>query len=189
MADTQWPTFEVFQQARPGEPHRNAGSVHAPDAEIALLNARDIFVRRPYCHSLWVVPAGEILAVTAQALEDGLWPQETAFPAARPEPEPYYVCQKLSQRPSETYVTCVGTVRARTPVEALRRAVETFNEGTPWVWWVFPARAVTRSEADDIASMFDPALDKPYRDQSYYRTVSTMRRIRQAGAAPHEDAL
>jgi hypothetical protein len=39
--------FEVFQQERPGRPHRNIGSVHAPDVEMALLNARDVFARRP----------------------------------------------------------------------------------------------------------------------------------------------
>ena len=46
MTDTQWPLYEVFEQERPGQPHRNAGAVHAPDPELALQNARDVFVRR-----------------------------------------------------------------------------------------------------------------------------------------------
>ncbi len=36
----QWPRFEVFKQDKVDGPIRNVGSVHAPDAELALLNAR-----------------------------------------------------------------------------------------------------------------------------------------------------
>jgi ring-1,2-phenylacetyl-CoA epoxidase subunit PaaB len=66
VSDTQWPRYEVFEQERPGQPHRNAGAVHAPDPEIALQNARDVFVRRPDSHSLWVAPADQILSRTAE---------------------------------------------------------------------------------------------------------------------------
>src|SRR5215510_1998522 len=68
MTDTQWPRFIVFQQAKAGEPHQYAGSVHAPDAEMALMNARDVFVRRPACVSLWIVPAAMIFSKTAEEL-------------------------------------------------------------------------------------------------------------------------
>ena len=70
MMDSQWPRYEVFQQDREGRPHRNVGSVHAPDPEMAMQNARDVFVRRPACLSLWVVPAGAIFSKTAQELRE-----------------------------------------------------------------------------------------------------------------------
>ncbi|MBL8646789.1 MAG: 1,2-phenylacetyl-CoA epoxidase subunit B, partial [Sphingosinicella sp.] len=38
---TDWPLWEVFVRARGGLSHRHAGSVHAPDATIALRHARD----------------------------------------------------------------------------------------------------------------------------------------------------
>src|SRR5690606_36949825 len=66
--DTQWPRFEVFQQVRPDTPFHNVGSVHAPDAELALQNARDVFVRRPQTVTLWVVPADRILMKTREEL-------------------------------------------------------------------------------------------------------------------------
>jgi ring-1,2-phenylacetyl-CoA epoxidase subunit PaaB len=178
MSDTQWPNFEVFQQEREGQPHRNVGSVHAPDPEMAMLNARDVFVRRPNCLSMWVVPAAAILAKTSQELEDGTWAEEEPEPPALAEPEPFYVFQKQSQKPSDTYVTYVGQVEARTRVQALRRALERFSDISPWVWWVCPARSVTKSEADDVESMFEPAQDKHYRHQYYYRTVSGMRKLK-----------
>src|SRR3989337_1551974 len=70
MSDTQWPRYEVFQQEAPDRPHRHAGSVHAPDAEIALLNGRDVFVRRPACSRLWVWAGQGASAAKAQALQE-----------------------------------------------------------------------------------------------------------------------
>ncbi|MFD7509488.1 1,2-phenylacetyl-CoA epoxidase subunit PaaB [Streptomyces sp. NPDC059853] len=57
-----WPLWEVFVRARRGLAHAHAGSLHAPDAELALRNARDLFTRRGEGVSLWVVPAAEITA-------------------------------------------------------------------------------------------------------------------------------
>jgi len=182
MTDTQWPNYEVFQQEREGEPHRNVGSVHAPDAEMALQNAKDVFVRRPNCLSMWVVPAGSILAKTAQELEDDSWIDTVPGTLSSAEPEPYYVCQKQSQKPSDAYVVHVGQVDATTPVEALQQARKTLADTTCWVWWIFPARAVTKSEPDDVESMFEPALDKHYRHQYYYHTVSGLRKIKKGEA-------
>ena len=60
--DTQWPLWEVFVQANPGIPHKHAGSLHAPDAEMAIQNARDVYTRRSEGISIWVVPANQISA-------------------------------------------------------------------------------------------------------------------------------
>lgn len=64
LPDTQWTLWEVFVQQRPGEPHVHAGSVHAPDRELALQNARDTYARRGPVSSLWVVEAAAIVATT-----------------------------------------------------------------------------------------------------------------------------
>ncbi|MGE0555469.1 MAG: 1,2-phenylacetyl-CoA epoxidase subunit PaaB [Gemmatimonadales bacterium] len=58
----QWPLWEVFTQPPGGKPHEHAGSVHAPDAEIALQNARDVYTRRGEAVSLWVVQSAAIVA-------------------------------------------------------------------------------------------------------------------------------
>ena len=52
-----WPLWEVFVRARRGLSHVHVGSLHAPDAEMALRNARDLYTRRQEGVSLWVVPA------------------------------------------------------------------------------------------------------------------------------------
>ena len=42
--------------------HRHVGSLHAPDAETAILNARDVYTRRNEGVSIWVVEADHISA-------------------------------------------------------------------------------------------------------------------------------
>ena len=57
-----WPLWEVFVRAKRGLSHNHVGSLHAPDAEMALRNARDIYTRRQEGVSIWVVAATEITA-------------------------------------------------------------------------------------------------------------------------------
>jgi ring-1,2-phenylacetyl-CoA epoxidase subunit PaaB len=57
-----WPLWEVFVRARQGLSHKHAGSLHAPDAEMALQNARDVYTRRREGESLWVVRSTDIIA-------------------------------------------------------------------------------------------------------------------------------
>ena len=45
---------------KPRAPHVHAGSLHAPDAEMAVRNARDLYTRRGEGTSIWVVPAEAI---------------------------------------------------------------------------------------------------------------------------------
>lgn len=173
MNDTQWPRFEVFQQDQDGRPHQNAGSVHAPDGEIALQYARDVFVRRPQCISMWVVPAEAIFAKTAQELEaEPLWQESTS--ESRTAVETYYVFQKVSQRRSMTYVRHVGQVEATSPVQALQRALGRYGHSESYVWWVCPEAAIVKSNMDDVQSMFAPSLDKTYRMPQEYRVMREM---------------
>ena len=63
----EWPLFEVFVRARRGLSHNHVGSLHAPDAEMALRNARDTYTRRQEGVSIWVVPSA---AITASSPEE-----------------------------------------------------------------------------------------------------------------------
>ncbi len=57
-----WALWEVFVRPRRGLTYTHCGSVHAPDADTALLNAREAYTRRGDTASLWVVPSTEIHA-------------------------------------------------------------------------------------------------------------------------------
>jgi ring-1,2-phenylacetyl-CoA epoxidase subunit PaaB len=58
--------WEVFIQSKPGIAHKHAGSVHAPDAEMALMSARDVYTRRREGVNIWVVPSNAITASTEE---------------------------------------------------------------------------------------------------------------------------
>lgn len=62
MTEQKMPLWEVFIRSRTGLSHRHAGSLHAPDAEMALQNARDVYTRRGEGLSIWVVPSNAIIA-------------------------------------------------------------------------------------------------------------------------------
>jgi ring-1,2-phenylacetyl-CoA epoxidase subunit PaaB len=57
-----WPLWEVFVRGRQGLSHKHVGSLHAPDAEMAVQNARDVYTRRREGESIWVVRSSDIVA-------------------------------------------------------------------------------------------------------------------------------
>lgn len=57
-----WPLWEVFIRSQHGLAHRHVGSLHAPDAEMAMNNARDVYTRRNEGVSIWVVRSSQIVA-------------------------------------------------------------------------------------------------------------------------------
>jgi ring-1,2-phenylacetyl-CoA epoxidase subunit PaaB len=57
--------FEVFRQEKEGGPMRHGGNVMAPDPELAMHYARELFGRRGESTGLWIVRRGDI-----QVLED-----------------------------------------------------------------------------------------------------------------------
>jgi len=173
MHDTQWPRYQVFHQERPDRPHANAGTVHAPDPEMALQNARDVFVRRPDCVSLWVVPSDQILSLTVEELDRTGLPPESDKTG---ESQPYTVFVKRSQLGSHAHA---GRVEAASPEQAVRKAVDIFGGEDALVWWVAPEALIARTEAGEVGSLFAPAKDKHYRDQAFYHTTTLMRRIRE----------
>ncbi|WP_084222877.1 1,2-phenylacetyl-CoA epoxidase subunit PaaB [Mycolicibacterium holsaticum] len=58
----EWPLWEVFVRSKRGLNHVHVGSIHAPDGELALRHARDVYTRRNEGVSVWVVPSAAITA-------------------------------------------------------------------------------------------------------------------------------
>jgi len=56
------PLWEVFVRPARGTNHVHVGSLHAPDATLALQNARDLYTRRGEGVSIWVVPSAAVVA-------------------------------------------------------------------------------------------------------------------------------
>src|SRR5436305_8134084 len=60
--NAEWPLWEVFIRSQHGLAHKHVGSLHAPDAEMAIKNARDVYTRRNEGVSIWVVRSADITA-------------------------------------------------------------------------------------------------------------------------------
>lgn len=59
---SEWPLWEVFIRSQHGLAHKHVGSLHEPDAEMAIKNARDVYTRRNEGVSIWVVRSSDITA-------------------------------------------------------------------------------------------------------------------------------
>ena len=53
--------WEVFRQEKDGDPMRHGGSVMAPDAELAMHYAREMYGRRQESVRLWIVRRAHIV--------------------------------------------------------------------------------------------------------------------------------
>ena len=58
----EWPLWEIFIRSQHGLAHKHVGSLHAPDAAMAVKNARDVYTRRNEGVSIWVVRSNDIVA-------------------------------------------------------------------------------------------------------------------------------
>ena len=74
-----WPMWEVFVRARRGISHVHIGSLHAPDPETALENARDVYTRRGEGVSVWVVPSENVHAFEPEAAADYVEANEKVY--------------------------------------------------------------------------------------------------------------
>jgi ring-1,2-phenylacetyl-CoA epoxidase subunit PaaB len=62
-------TFEVFHQAKSGARHIHVGSVHAPNAELAILFAKEQFGRRSQTVNMWVVKTEDVISLSPEDVE------------------------------------------------------------------------------------------------------------------------
>lgn len=176
MTDTQWPRYEVFVQEAEGKPHQHAGSVHAPDPEMAVLNARDVFVRRPECVSLWVAEARAIHARPAEGLKESSDEESLTGGEGPGEPEAAYaVFGKLDHKGTLVHL---GGVRGRGSSAAMTTAMERFSHRRPLVLWVIEDARITRSQDEEAEAFFEPARHKPFRDQAFYHIQTALRRLK-----------
>ncbi len=73
----EWPLWEIFVHSQHGLSHKHVGSLHAPDAAMAINNARDVYTRRNEGVSIWVVLANQIIASSPHDKEELFEPANT----------------------------------------------------------------------------------------------------------------
>ena len=85
-------------RSRRGLSHVHVGSLHAPDAEMALRNARDLYTRRQEGVSLWVVAAADIAASSPdekrRVLRPGRPTRSTGTRRSTTSPKGWSTCER-----------------------------------------------------------------------------------------------
>ena len=167
MNDNQWPRWEVFKQDSAKKPYQAVGSIHAADPEHALLNARNVFVRRPSAVGLWVAKVDDIFSRTQEELgKEPLVENDVEETAVS-----YHIFRKTSHRRSMTFMDFVAEIDATSPQNALIQAIEQFGSDSDLAWWVIPSSAIIKSDAGIEDAWFKPAKSKTYKQQSQYGFV------------------
>jgi ring-1,2-phenylacetyl-CoA epoxidase subunit PaaB len=77
MSNKEWPLWEVFIRSKQGLNHKHVGSLRAPDATLAIENARDVYTRRSEGISIWVVESINIFASEASESDVLFEPSDT----------------------------------------------------------------------------------------------------------------
>jgi ring-1,2-phenylacetyl-CoA epoxidase subunit PaaB len=155
-----WPRWEAFVRQNGGLAHVHSESVHAPDAETALLNARDTYLRRVEGVSLWVIPADKM----------------SDWDSASPDPAP----KDIAAQPAALWEVFVrhrrglahvhaGSITATGPYNAVEKARPVYvtrDEGVNV--WVAPSAYVHAADPADAGALFEPFADKDYRYPTAY---------------------
>lgn len=87
----QFQTYEVFHQKKRGVHHVHVGIVHAPNADMALLYAKEQFARREVTSNLWVVSSNCVAAT--EYLDDDIF--DTAPQKDYRNPASYKVMDRI----------------------------------------------------------------------------------------------
>ena len=133
-----WPLWEVFVRAKGGLSHRHVGSVHAPDAELALRHARDTYTRRLEGVSLWVVPSADDRRVAIR-------PRRAAVRAGRGQDLPPPDLLRHSRRSEAHLMPSLPAIEKDVEKRAAKRAA-------------IMARSMRRRRASRIRRWFDYLL-------------------------------
>ena len=159
-----WPRWEVFVRQRGSLSHIYSESVHAPDVETAIQNARDTYFRRAEGVSIWVVPSEDF----------SVWEPEAGDATAQdPEPgdgsgAPVLWEVFVRHRRGLNHLHA-GSIPARDPGAALTKARNVFvtrEEGVSV--WVIPTASVHAADPEQADTLFEPFADKDYRQAVSY---------------------
>jgi len=189
----QFGTYEVFHQKKEGAPFVYVGPVHAPEADVAFLFAKEQYSRRFACTGLWVVPTAAITVTAYVGDQESaydtlpLQPKGPAAPAGEADDtaaeeaayaageEDYDIFHLKKRGKAHQHV---GKVRASSPAEALQVAKAVFGEQRPVVnVWAARSADFLRSDAAD-RDIWTTTPDKKYRDAISYKVQDRIEKFK-----------
>ena len=193
----QFGTYEVFHQKKEGAPFVYVGPVHAPEADVAFLFAKEQFSRRFACTGLWVVPTAAITVTAYVGDQESAYDtlpllpanqapavttndtaaEEAAYAAGE---EDYDIFHLKKRGKAHQHM---GKVRASSPADALQVAKAVFGEQRPVVnVWAVRSADILRSDEED-RDIWTTTPEKKYRDAISYKVQDRIEKFKAERAA------
>ena len=193
----QFGTYEVFHQKKEGTPFVYVGPVHAPEADVAFLFAKEQYSRRFACTGLWVIPTAAITVTAYVGDQESAYDTLPLLPSS-PAPagataadiddtaaevaayaageEDYDIFHLKKRGKAHQHV---GKVRASSPAEALQVAKAVFGEQRPVVnVWAARSADFLRSDDED-RDIWATTPEKKYRDAISYKVQDRIEKFKQ----------
>ena len=193
----QFGTYEVFHQKKEGAPFVYVGPVHAPEADVAFLFAKEQFSRRFACTGLWVVPTAAITVTAYVGDQESAYDtlpllpanqapavttndtaaEEAAYAAGE---EDYDIFHLKKRGKAHQHM---GKVRASSPADALQVAKAVFGEQRPVAnVWAVRSADILRSDEED-RDIWTTTPEKKYRDAISYKVQDRIEKFKAERAA------
>ena len=197
MALDQFGTYEVFHQKKEGAPFVYVGPVHAPEADVAFLFAKEQFSRRFACTGLWVVPTAAITVTAYVGDQESAYDTLPLLPASQAPTatiddtaaekaayaageEDYDIFHLKKRGKAHQHL---GKVRASSPADALQVAKAVFGEQRPVVnVWAVRSADILRSDEED-RDIWTTTPEKKYRDAISYKVQDRIEKFKAERAA------
>ena len=193
----QFGTYEVFHQKKESAPFMYVGPVHAPEADVAFLFAKEQFSRRFACTGLWVVPTAAITVTAYVGDQESAYDtlpllpanqapavttndtaaEEAAYAAGE---EDYDIFHLKKRGKAHQHI---GKVRASSPANALQVAKAVFGEQRPVAnVWAVRSADILRSDEED-RDIWTTTPEKKYRDAISYKVQDRIEKFKAERAA------
>jgi ring-1,2-phenylacetyl-CoA epoxidase subunit PaaB len=176
----QFQTFEVFVQHKENKPFEHAGIVHAPNADMAFLFAKEQFTRRGNtCFGLWVVETSQVLVSPYSEKEISIYDMlEDAEPDALSKGTEAYEIFHLFKRGKQH--VHAGSVKANDPDSAILEAKRLYGNEAKAVLniWIVKRDDMLFSDEED-KEIWNTLHEKVYREAIDYKAADKIKQFKE----------
>ena len=168
----QFETYQSFIQTKEGKPFEHAGTVHAPNEEMAFLFAKEQFSRRgTFCHALCVVKTE--LVLVSEFTDNGQDVYDTFKGSYSGDTSASFeVFHSVKRGKHHKHI---GTVEAKDFEDALLASKETYPRDKPvFNVWIAKSEDILMSDEED-ADIWNTLKEKKYRDAIDYKAADRIK--------------
>lgn len=177
----QFETFEVFLQPKDGRPYEHAGTVHAPNLDMAFLFGKEQYSRRFTCVAMAVAATRSISTTAISDNKENIYHQIKESTSANNADSRFEVFHLYKRG---QHVKHMGSVPAKDHQEALKAAKVAFNDEKKPVLcvWLVKANDIHFVDQED-KDIWLTLSEKLYRDALAYKAGDKLNDFKEKRAA------